>query len=165
MEKRHGFAAVATGSAEQPQAAGASGGEAVHVFATPEQMYESGEIDAVLIATPHRLHAGQAAKAFEAGIHVLLEKPTGVCTKEVRALHQAADRSGLAFGAMFNVRTNPAYARMKRIVSSRRAGRNPAHERHRDRHPALRRAIMTPGAWRATWKAGRRRRAAQSGPA
>ena len=144
--------AVATGSAEHAGRLRAlPGGEAVHVFATPEQMYESGEIDAVLIATPHRLHAGQAAKAFEAGIHVLLEKPTGVCTKEVRALHQVADRSGLAFGVMFNVRTNPAYARMKRIVSSGELG-----EIRRTSvivTDILRaQSYYDAGVWRATWK-------------
>ena len=82
---------------------------------------------------------------------MLLEKPTGVCTKEVRALHQVADRSGLAFGVMFNVRTNPAYARMKRIVSSGELG-----EIRRTSvivTDILRaQSYYDAGAWRATWK-------------
>ena len=43
------------------------GAEDVRVFATPAEMYQSGLIDAVLIATPHRLHVRQAV---EAGITV-----------------------------------------------------------------------------------------------
>ena len=98
------------------------GGQNVRVFESPEAMYASGAIEAVLIATPHRLHVAQATQAFEAGVHVLLEKPMGVCTQEVRALNEAADRSGKAFGAMFNVRTHPAYVRMKQIVDSGELG-------------------------------------------
>ena len=91
------------------------GAEDVRIFATPAEMYQSGLIDAVLIATPHRLHVRQAVEAFRAGMHVLLEKPTGVSTQEVRLLNAEADKSGRAFGAMFNQRTNPAYRKMKRL--------------------------------------------------
>lgn len=98
------------------------GAEDVRVFATPAEMYQSGLIDAVLIATPHRLHVRQAIEAFRAGMHVLLEKPTGVSTQEVRLLNAEADKSGRAFGAMFNQRTNPAYRKMKRLVESGELG-------------------------------------------
>ena len=98
------------------------GAEDVRVFATPAEMYQSGLIDAVLIATPHRLHVRQAVEAFRAGMHVLLEKPTGVSTQEVRLLNAEADKSGRAFGAMFNQRTNPAYRKMKRLVESGELG-------------------------------------------
>ena len=98
------------------------GAEDVRIFATPAEMYQSGLIDAVLIATPHRLHVRQAVEAFRAGMHVLLEKPTGVSTQEVRLLNAEADKSGRAFGAMFNQRTNPAYRKMRRLVESGELG-------------------------------------------
>ncbi len=144
--------AVATRNAQNIAALRAlPGGDAVQVFDTPEAMYKSGEIDAVLIASPHRAHVAQAMQAFAAGMHVLLEKPTGVYTSEVRALNAAADASGKAFGVMFNVRTNPIYRRMKEIVESGEMGE-------------IRRTNMIVtdwfraqsyydcGAWRATWK-------------
>ena len=127
------------------------GGDAVQVFDTPAQMYASGEIDAVLIASLHRAHVAQATEAFAAGMHVLLEKPVAVSTAEARALVRAADESGRAFGAMFNVRTNPVYRRMKEIVDSGEMG-------------GIRRTSMIvtdwfraqsyydSGAWRATWR-------------
>ena len=94
------------------------GGESVAVFDSPAAMYKSGEIDAVLIASPHRAHVAQAMEAFACGVHVLLEKPTGVTTAEVRRLNAAAALSGKAFGAMFNQRVSPIYREMKRIVAS-----------------------------------------------
>lgn len=130
---------------------GLPGGESVHVFDTPQEMYQSGEIDAVLIASPHRAHVAQAKEAFAAGMHVLLEKPTGVFTREVREMNAAADASGRAFGAMFNQRTNPVYRKIKEIVDSGEMGE-------------IRRASMIvtdwfraqsyfdSGTWRATWK-------------
>ena len=52
------------------------GAEDVRVFATPAEMYQSGLIDAVLIATPHRLHVRQAVEAFRAGeIDALVTAP------------------------------------------------------------------------------------------
>ena len=144
--------AVATGNARNIAALRQiPGGEQVRVFASAGEMYASGEIDAVLIASAHRAHVAQAKEAFAAGMHVLLEKPTGVFTREVRELNAAADASGKAFGAMFNVRTNPVYRRMKEIVESGEMGE-------------IRRTnlIVTDwfraqsyydsGAWRATWK-------------
>jgi len=98
------------------------GGQDVKIFDTPAQMYASGEIDAVLIASPHRAHVAQAKEAFAAGMHVLLEKPVGVHTQEVREMIAAADASGKAFGVMFNQRTHPAYRKMKEIVESGEMG-------------------------------------------
>ena len=146
------LAAVATRNEKNIAALRAlPGGGQVRVFDTPQEMYASGEIDAVLIASPHRAHVAQAKEAFAAGMHVLLEKPTGVFTREVRELNAAADASGKAFGAMFNVRTNPAYRRMKEIIDSGEMG-------------AIRRTSMIvtdwfraqsyfdSGTWRATWR-------------
>ena len=98
------------------------GGQDVKVFDTAKEMYESGEIDAVLIASPHRAHVAQAKEAFAAGMHVLLEKPVGVHTQEVREMIAAADACGKAFGVMFNQRTHPAYQKMKEIVASGEMG-------------------------------------------
>ena len=77
----------------------------IRVFDTPAQMYESGAIDAVLIASPHRAHVAQATEAFACGIHVLLEKPTGVYTAEVKRLGAAADASGCVFCRKVNAGT------------------------------------------------------------
>ncbi len=60
-----------------------------HFGLTPEQtfadwreMLESVELDAVLIATPHALHYEQARAALAKGLHVLVEKPMALTTRE-----------------------------------------------------------------------------------
>src|SRR4051812_44325045 len=46
--------------------------------------------DAVLIATPHPLHAGPAVQAARAGVHVLVEKPLAASLADCDAMIAAA---------------------------------------------------------------------------
>ncbi len=55
---------------------------------------------AVLIATPHYDHPSLAIRAFAKGLHVLIEKPAGVYTKQVREMNEAAAKSGKVFSIM-----------------------------------------------------------------
>ena len=127
------------------------GGESVQVFDTPDEMYDSGAIDAVLIASPHRAHVAQATEAFAHGMHVLLEKPVGVSTQEARGMNAAAKASGKAFGVMFNQRTNPIYKAMKRIVDSGELGEiRRVNVVITDWFRAQ--SYYDSCAWRATWK-------------
>ena len=47
-------------------------------FSDYKKMIDEVEIDAVVIATPHILHADQSVLAFNKGLHVLVEKPLAV---------------------------------------------------------------------------------------
>jgi predicted dehydrogenase len=114
-------------------------------------LLESGEVEAVVTTVPHYLHPVMGIQALERGIHVLVEKPAGVYTKQVRELNEfAATRPELTFAIMFNQRTNPLYRRLKEIVDSGEIG-------------SIRRtnwiittwyrpqAYYDQSAWRATW--------------
>ncbi len=92
------------------------------VFETPEALFASGLCDAVLIAVPHYSHTALAIQAFESGLHVLVEKPAGVYTKQVRQMNEAAKKSGKLFGIMYNQRTNPVYAKLRQMVQSGQLG-------------------------------------------
>ena len=120
-------------------------------FASAEEMFASGLIDAVEIAVPHYDHPKYAIKAMQAGIHVMCEKPAGVYTLQVREMMAEADKHPeLKFGMMFNQRTNHVYRKMKEIIESGELG-------------AIKRtswiitnwyrpqAYYDSGAWRATW--------------
>lgn len=86
-------------------------------------MLESGEIDAVLIATPHYDHPVIAIEALNRDLHTLVEKPAGVYTKKVREMNAVAEsKPHLVFGMMFNQRTNPLYQRIKEIVANGEIG-------------------------------------------
>lgn len=90
----------------------------VPVFETAEDLYKSGLVDVVIIATPHYDHPPLAIKAFEAGLHVITEKPAGVYTKQVLEMNAAAEKSGKLFGIMYNQRTNPVYQKIRELVQS-----------------------------------------------
>lgn len=94
----------------------------IPVFTDADALYESGLCDAVLIAVPHYDHAPLAIRAFEHGLHVLVEKPAGVHTKQVREMNEAAAKSGKVFGIMYNQRTNPVYQKLRQMIREGQLG-------------------------------------------
>lgn len=119
-------------------------------YADYREMIASGKIDAVIVAVPHYLHHEVAICAFEAGLAVLTEKPAGVRPSDVSAMIAAADKSGKAFGIMFNQRTNPLFAKARELVRSGALGRTKRltwiiTNWYRTQ------AYYDSGAWRATW--------------
>lgn len=82
------------------------------------------EIDAVLIATPHDQHAGQALAALRAGKHVMLEKPLALTRQELSEIEryyaEEAPKSGapvLLTG--FNRRFSPFAQKLKAAITKR----------------------------------------------
>lgn len=96
--------------------------ESVTLFDDAEKMMDSGLIDTCLVAIPHYYHPYYALRGFEKGINVLIEKPAGVYTRQVREMNEAAAKADVKFGIMFNQRTDPLYARAHEIVHSGQLG-------------------------------------------
>ena len=97
-------------------------GSSIQLYQSAEDFLENADVDGVLIATPHFSHPGLAIKAFQNGLHVLLEKPAGVFTKNVREMNEAAVQSGLVFSMMFNQRMNPLYQKVRDLILSGELG-------------------------------------------
>lgn len=124
--------------------------ESIAKYNTAEQLINSADVDAVLIAVPHYDHPKYAIMCMEKGLHVMVEKPAGVYTKQVREMNEVAKKCDVVFGMMFNQRTNHIYRKMRELVQSGKYGQ-------------LRRtnwiitnwyrpqAYYDSGAWRATW--------------
>lgn len=124
-------------------------------FRDPAELFTSGAIDAVLIATPHWTHPELGAAAFAAGLHVLVEKPIAVHQADAARLIAAWKRRAKAkrpvFAAMFNQRTDPFFLTIRRLVRDGELG-------------AIRRVSWTitnwfrsaayyaSSEWRATWR-------------
>ncbi len=89
----------------------------VKIFETAEDMYKSGLCDMVLIAVPHYDHTPLAISAFEHDLNVLVEKPAGVYTKQVKEMNEAAAKSDKLFGIMYNQRTNPVYGKLRDMIN------------------------------------------------
>ena len=88
-----------------------------------KEMVLSDDVDAVITTVPHYLHTEIAIFCLEHGRNVLVEKPAGVFAKEVRLMNEcAAAHPDVAFGIMFNQRTNKLYQRVREIVASGELG-------------------------------------------
>jgi len=127
------------------------GNKDVNIFDSMTEMFKSGKIDAVLIATPHYVHPDIAKEAFGCGLHVLVEKPAGVYTKQVREMNVAAAKAGGVFAIMYNQRTDELYQKMHDIVCSGKLGTIKrtnwiVTNWYRSQ------AYYNTGGWRATWR-------------
>src|SRR3954470_20313530 len=71
-------------------------------FAKAEEMIDSGEIDAIVIATPHLSHMELGVRALEAGLHVMVEKPISAHKADAERLLAAHTDARQVFAAMFN---------------------------------------------------------------
>jgi len=88
----------------------------IPVFDNATEMFKSGLVDVVIIATYHYDHPALAIEAFEHGLHVITEKPAGVYTKQVKEMNEAAAKSDKLFGIMYNQRTNPVYQKLREMI-------------------------------------------------
>ena len=93
--------------------------ENITYFNTAEEMLDSGIINACIIAVPHYDHPKYAIECMKRGIHVMVEKPAGVYTKQVREMNEEAEKHPeVVFGMMFNQRTNCVYRKLRELVQS-----------------------------------------------
>jgi predicted dehydrogenase len=114
-------------------------------------MIKSGHIDAILICTPHFSHTTIGIEALQNGLHVLVEKPISVHKADCERLIAAHTDKTKIFAAMFNMRTNACFKKVKDLIDSGELG-------------AIRRVhwevtnwfrtnyYYATGGWRGTWK-------------
>ena len=88
-------------------------------YSDSHSMIESGDIEAIVISVPHYDHTPIAVDAFEHNLHVLTEKPIAVhkndALKMIAAHAKHPDRK---FAAMFQMRTDPAMIKIKKLITS-----------------------------------------------
>lgn len=87
------------------------------------KMLADADIDAVIVATPNRFHAPQAIAAFEAGKHVLVEKPMAGSRDEAHAMMEAAKKAGKFLMVGQNQRLEPHHQKAREIIASSRLGK------------------------------------------
>ena len=124
----------------------------IKVYGSGEEMIDSGNIDALLIATPHYQHTSLGIAALDAGLHIMVEKPISAHKADAeRLIAKAEAHADQVFAGMFQLRVEPRYQKIREIVQNGELGE-------------LMRVlwIMTDwfrseiyfqsGGWRATWK-------------
>ncbi|MCX7871736.1 MAG: Gfo/Idh/MocA family oxidoreductase [Verrucomicrobiae bacterium] len=92
-------------------------------FEKSEDLIRSGLIDALIIATPHYLHTTIGIDALENGLHVMVEKPISAHKADAERLIAVAKKHPKqAFAGMFQLRVEPRYVKLKKLIQSGELG-------------------------------------------
>lgn len=75
-------------------------------------------VQAVVLATPHSLHAAQVVAAAAAGKHVFCEKPFALTRQDAETAVNAARRAGVTLGLGYNRRFHPEMTRLRQRIRS-----------------------------------------------
>lgn len=87
-------------------------------------MISSGEVDAVIIATPRYSHTPIGIDALQHGLHVLVEKPLAVHHADCDRMLAAHTDPRQVFAIMFDPRTEPRYQQLRELIQSGKVGPN-----------------------------------------
>ena len=79
-------------------------------------------VDAVLVVTPHDLHAEMGLTALRAGKHVLMEKPMAVSEQECLDLIAESSDRDLVLMTAYPMRFHPLVRTLKNLVDQRLLG-------------------------------------------
>ena len=88
------------------------------VYTDYAEMLAEAKLDAVSICTPNFLHAPQAIAAFEAGLHVICEKPIATSAAEGQKMVDAGKKAGKIFMMGFNNRFRGDTQVLKRFIDN-----------------------------------------------
>jgi predicted dehydrogenase len=105
------------------------------------------DVDAIVLATPHSLHAEQTIAAAEAGKHIFCEKPFALTKRDAEAMAEAAERAGVALGLGYNRRFHPEMTKLRERIRTGALGTVMHVEATMTFANAL---ALSPDAWRAS---------------
>jgi len=126
-------------------------GKDIKRYENYEDILNDKDLTAVIIAVPHYEHPSLAIKAFGKNLHVLIDKPAGVYTKQVREMNEAARTSNKIFSIMYQFRTKPIYQKLRDLVKSNELGEiKRTNWIITDWYRSQ--SYYDSGSWRATWK-------------
>ncbi len=89
-------------------------------FARWEAMLAAGELDAVMVLTSGN-HAPVAVEAAEAGLHVFVEKPMALSSRDASQMIEAAQQAEVTLMVGTMKRYDPAYERLAELMPDVRA--------------------------------------------
>jgi predicted dehydrogenase len=120
-------------------------------YADYDQMLREAELDAVVVATPSKLHAAMVTKALESGAHVFCEKPFVLDVADGEKLIALADQKGVVTQVGYHYRFVGAFKEAARVVRSGALGTV-----HHVRAEAYGPVVLRPkgGTWRSAANEG-----------
>lgn len=113
--------ALAGKLAGSPAAAGGRGAGPT-VFGDYAEMLASG-IDALFVCLPPFAHGDEVQQAAAAGVHVFMEKPIALTSRDAEAMASAAEKAGTITQVGYMMRYSEAIARIRELMVDGSAGR------------------------------------------
>lgn len=98
---------------------------ALKCYAELDRMLDAEQLDALIVATPSKLHAGMVEKALHRGLHVFCEKPFVLDVADGERLVALAQSKGLVTQVGYHYRFVGAFKEAARLVQSGALG--PVH--------------------------------------
>jgi len=86
-------------------------------------MVKGEELDLVIICTPHPNHVEPTNEAFQAGAHVLVEKPLASSLQDCDAMIEAGRKANLKLGVISQRRWYPPTLRVKEAIDEGKIGK------------------------------------------
>lgn len=90
---------------------------------TMEALMKRTDIDAIVISTPHHLHANEALAAIATGKHVLIEKPMATSVEDCDRILEAAKKQGVTVGIGYQQRFRMNNLRARELIQGGEIGR------------------------------------------
>jgi predicted dehydrogenase len=87
-----------------------------------EELLADAKIDAVVLATPHSMHAAQVIAAAKAGKHVFCEKPFTLTRRDAEDAVVAAKKAGITLALGYNRRFHPEMVKLRDRIRSGELG-------------------------------------------
>lgn len=119
-------------------------------YPSPDQMIKSGDIDTLVIATPHWHHADLAVAALKAGLNVIAEKPLTVTVEQSDNVLEAAEHATGLLAVVHQNRFEPAYQYAKKLLDAGDLG--PIYRCSMTESAWRTEAYYRSSPWRGTWK-------------
>ncbi|MEG1392199.1 MAG: Gfo/Idh/MocA family oxidoreductase, partial [Aurantimicrobium sp.] len=92
------------------------------VTADPAEVFASGEVDVVVIASPTNTHVELINAAIDAGVHALCEKPIDLDITRVDGLREKASSAKTQIALGFNRRFDPQFEEIQNRVAAGEIG-------------------------------------------
>ena len=98
----------------------ALGGETRDVvrYSQWQDLLAGGDVDGVIIATPHTQHSEQVSDFLDAGVHVLVEKPMATTADDARKILASAASSGKVLAIAYQRHGDGRFIRAREILQS-----------------------------------------------
>ncbi len=107
---------VAVADLDVPYAQGVAAERGIRAYGDAGDLIASEDIDAIVLATPHHVHASMTLEALRANLHVFVEKPLAIRVSEGDQMVSEAAARGNILAVGHNYRSFPVNVKLKELL-------------------------------------------------